>query len=188
LELVYLGNLDANRGVDVAIRAVDYLRRIGCSVRMNVIGDGYCIERLRNLVNALKLGDRIAIPGRLPFAEVKAIVTQAHVGIIPHYVTESWNSTIPNKLFDFMSMGKAVIVSNARPAERVVREENCGLVFNDREPESLADAIVKLSDTHVRKALGKRGREAILRKYNWNLEEQTLLGAIESVVRGRNLG
>jgi glycosyltransferase involved in cell wall biosynthesis len=188
LELVYLGNLDGNRGIDVAIRAVDYIRTLGCSVRMKVIGDGSWIERLRSLVTALNLGDRIAIPGRLPFAEVKAIMTQAHIGIIPHYATDSWNSTIPNKLFDFMSMGKAVIVSNARPAERIVREENCGLVFTDRDPESLADAILKLSDASVREALGKRGREAILRKYNWNLEEQTLLGTIDSIVRARNVG
>lgn len=188
LELVYLGNLDGNRGVDVAIQAVDYLRSLGCSVRMKVIGDGSWIQPLRHLVTALNLGDRIAIPGRLPFAEVEAIMAQAHIGIIPHYVTNSWNSTIPNKLFDFMSMGKAVIVSNARPAERVVREENCGLVFTDRDPKSLADAIVKLLDASVREALGKRGREAILRKYNWNVEEQTLLGAIESVARLRNFG
>jgi glycosyltransferase involved in cell wall biosynthesis len=187
LELVYLGNLDSSRGVDVAIRAVDYLSKIGCSVRMTVIGDGPWIQRLRNLVTILNAGDRILIAGRLPFAEVEAIMTRAHIGIIPHYVTDAWNSTIPNKLFDYMSMGKAVIVSNARPAERIVREENCGLVFSDRDPKSLADAIVQLSDAGVREALGKRGREAVIGRYNWSVDEEELFQAIEKAVQTRNL-
>lgn len=39
-------------------------------------------------------------------------------------------------------MGKPVIVSNAKPAERIVREERCGMVFKEKDVEDLACAIL----------------------------------------------
>ena len=183
VELVYLGNLDPSRGVDVAIRALKQLRGSGCSVRMTVIGDGPCIQHLRDLVKSLDLEEQVSIVGRLSLRELQPIMSRAHIGIIPHYVTDAWNTTMPNKLFDYMAIGKPVIVSNARPVERVVIEEGCGVVFRDRDPKSLAEAIMTLSEERVRRVLGQRGRMAVIEKYNWALEEAKLLDALHCVGR-----
>lgn len=58
-----------------------------------------------------------------------------------------------------MSIGKPVIVSNARPTERIVTEEHPA----------------------VRDACGRRGRVAVVRRYNWETDERRLLGAIRAV-------
>jgi glycosyltransferase involved in cell wall biosynthesis len=105
---------------------------------------------------------------------------------VPHHATESWNTTVPNKLFDYMSKGKPVIVSNAKPVERIVREEQCGIVFKDRDSEDLARAIVTLKPESIRTAMGQRGRDAIARKYNWAIDEQRLCNALEAVVVGKS--
>jgi glycosyltransferase involved in cell wall biosynthesis len=175
LVLVYLGLLEAPRGLGTAIRAMGEVRRRLPLARLVVIGSGRDEERFREEA-------RIAgVAGWVEYREALGYLSRCDVGLVPHHATESWQTTIPNKLFDYMSLGKAVIVSNARPTERIVSEERCGLVFRDRDATSLAEAIVAMRDPAVREACGRRGREAVRRRYNWEADERRLLGAIRGV-------
>ena len=180
---VYLGNLDGSRGLDTAIKAVGLLKDRGHYVKLSIIGTGPNIELHRKLAETLGVTDRVAITGRLQFAKVEAIMAQANIGLIPHYRTGAWNSTIPNKLFDFMSMGKPVVVSNARPTERIVEEVQCGIVFKERDAEALAAAMMAMEDKALRDRFGKQGREAFVKKYNWTVDEQRLFESLDSAVR-----
>jgi glycosyltransferase involved in cell wall biosynthesis len=180
---VYLGNLDGSRGLDTAIRAIRLLKDRGHYVNLSIVGTGPNIEDHRKLAETLGVTDRVAITGRLPFAKVKAIMAQATVGLIPHYGTKAWNSTIPNKLFDFMSMGKPVVVSNAKPTERIVEAVQCGIVFNERDAEALAAAMMTMEDKTLRDSFGRQGREAFVKQYNWTVDEQRLFESLDSAVR-----
>jgi glycosyltransferase involved in cell wall biosynthesis len=181
--LVYLGNLDGSRGIDTAIEAVGHLKDRSIYVRLSIIGTGPNIGSYRELAAARGVTDRVAITGRLGFAKVEAIMAQANVGLIPHYSTRAWNSTIPNKLFDFMAMGKPVVVSDARPTARIVDEVQCGIVFRERNVEDLAAAMVTLQDRAQRERFGKRGKEAFASKYNWAVDEQRLLESVDRAMR-----
>ena len=182
---VYLGNLDGSRGLDTAIKAVGLLKDRGHYVELSIIGTGPNIDLYRKLAEMLVVTDRVAITGRLPFAKVEAIMAQANVGLIPHYGTGAWNSTIPNKLFDFMSMGKPVVVSNARPTERIVEEVQCGIVFKERDAEDLAVAMMAMEDKALRERFGRQGRDAFVKKYNWAVDEQRLFESLDSAVRAQ---
>lgn len=188
LQLVYLGNLDGIRGLDVAVQAVTILKRQRCQAKLTVIGDGPRLRSLRQLAEDNGVSDRVTFVGRLSLNDpsamlrVKQIMGQSHIGLIPHYATEACNTTVPNKLFDYMVMRLPVIVSNMKPTERIVREERCGEVFKDRDPEDLARCIQKLTDPHVRNEMGERGREAIRRRYHWSYDAKVLVNTIETVV------
>jgi len=179
---VYLGNLDGSRGLDTAINAVGLLKDRGHYVKLSIIGTGPNIELHRKLAETLGVTDRVAILGRLPFAKVETIMAQANVGLIPHYGTGAWNSTIPNKLFDFMSMGKPVVVSNTRPTERIVKEVQCGIVFQERDAEDLAAAMIAMDGKALRDRFGRQGRDAFMKKYNWEVDEQRLFESLDSAV------
>ena len=185
---VYLGNLDGSRGLDTAIKAVGLLKDRGHYVKLSIIGTGPNIELHRKLAEGRGVADRVAITGRLEFSKVQKIMMEANVGLIPHYSTPSWNSTIPNKLFDFMSMAKPVVVSNARPTERIVEEVQCGIVFKERDAEALAAAMMAMEDKALRDRFGRQGREGFVKRYNWTVDEQRLFESLDSAVhahRGR---
>lgn len=177
--LVYLGNLDGSRGIDTAIEAIGVLKTKGEMARLSIIGTGQNIEQFRLLCKSLGVEDRVSITGRLPFSEVQPIMARANIGLIPHYGTEAWSTTIPNKLFDFMAMGKPVIVSSARPTERIVRSEQCGLVFAERNKEDLASAVISLNSRSARQQLGRNGRAAFLKRWNWAFDENVLYSAVD---------
>jgi glycosyltransferase involved in cell wall biosynthesis len=185
--IAYLGVLEAPRGLVEAIQAMREVRQRLPRARLVVIGAGRDEGRFRAEANRAGVTGCVEFRGWLEYPEALAELARCDVGLVPHHVTESWQTTIPNKLFDYMSLGKPVIVSNARPAERIVREERCGIVYRDRDVAALADAIVAMGDADRRAACGQRGREAIVRRYNWEIDEQRLLGAIGTVLGvGRN--
>ena len=187
LHLIYLGLLEWPRGVETVIRAVHRVRNGLPGLKLSVIGSGRDEESFKALVAELGLTEEVQFLGWLEYGAAIEHVSAADVGLVPHHATRSWNSTIPNKLFDYMSLGKPVIVSNAKPAERIVTEENCGLVFEDRNADALADAILQLSDRRFRQALGARGQTAVVGKYNWGVDEERLFHAIEKFACARKL-
>ena len=79
-------------------------------------------------------------------------------------------------MFEYMMLGKPVIVSNFPLWEEIVRESGCGLTVNPIDIDEIVSAIQKIfQDDTLRKQMGQRGRKSVLEKYNWNLEEQRLL-------------
>lgn len=181
LVLVYLGLLEVPRGLGTAIRAMREVRRRLPRARLVVIGSGRDEERFREEARIAGATDCVEFRGWVEYGEALGFLSRCDVGLVPHHATESWQTTLPNKLFDYMSFGKPVIVSDARPTERIVAEEGCGLVFRDRDATALAEAIVALGDPALREACGGRGREAVRRRYNWEADERRLLGAIRHV-------
>jgi glycosyltransferase involved in cell wall biosynthesis len=179
LSVIYLGLLEWPRGLETAIRAIHEVRALLPEIKLVIIGSGRDQGYFQALVQELSLTEHVAFMGWLDYREAIDHVASADIGLVPHHATDSWNTTIPNKLFDYMSMGKPVIVSNAIPTERIVMEEKCGLVFREQDPKTLGEAIFKLSDQSVRESQGIRGKEAVVRRYNWTVDEERLLGAIE---------
>lgn len=177
--LIYLGLLEWPRGLETAIRAIQEVRAILPQVKLVIVGSGRDEAYFKTLASDLNLTEHVQFVGWLDYREALDRVSSADIGLVPHHATPSWNTTIPNKLFDYMSMAKPVIVSNAKPTERIVMEEKCGIVFNEQDPKALGDAIIKLSDESVREDLGRRGKDAVLRKYHWAVDEKKLLRAIE---------
>lgn len=189
--LVYLGGLDGIRGIDVAIRAIRCLKNNGHLVEFTVIGDGPMAAYLQELARQMGVSDRVHFVGRLPiqertaFAQVQAIMARSHIGLVPHYVTGHTQTTIPNKLFDYMLLGLPVITSDMKPTARIVREENCGEVFRDRDADDLARCILALTDPQIRAQKGTNGQAAVRRRYNWNYDSKILVQTIEKVKDGK---
>lgn len=185
LVLVYLGLLEWPRGIETAIRAMPIIRERIPGVRLLIVGTGRHENDFKRLVAELHLLQHVTFLGWLDYVSAIRVILESDIGLVPHHATESWNTTIPNKLFDYMSMGKPVIVSNAKPTERIVEEERCGLVFQDRDSDEFARAVFKLEQTSTREEMGRSGKAAIAERYNWAVDELRLFQALDQVVKGR---
>jgi glycosyltransferase involved in cell wall biosynthesis len=105
------------------------------------------------------------------------------VGVIPHHADDSWNTTIPNKLFDYMAAGLPVLSSDAAPCARILGETGAGVLFRHGDATALADAIGLLRDFGTRQAMGEAGRSAVRDRYNWEADSARLLEAVDGTGR-----
>lgn len=186
LELIYLGLLEAPRGIAVMLDALAECRQTGTNARLTVLGDGR--ERRVFETRARELGlneDFVRFLGRVPYPDAVQLLQQADVGVIPHVASDHWNTTIPNKLFDYMAGGLAVLSSDAKPAARVVRQTGAGVVFRDKDAADCARAIRELANADFRAHCGREGRKSIATKYNWDRDAERMLAAVDRVVKCR---
>ena len=75
-----------------------------------------------------------------------------------------------------LACGCPVIVTENTGAADIVRENNCGLLVEPTDPDSIAGAIIKLlSNPKLIKDMGNNGRMAVENQYNWKKESDKLL-------------
>ena len=89
----------------------------------------------------------------------------------------------PNKFFEYMLAGLPVAVSHFPDVTAHVEREKCGVVFDPDSPQSIADALRRLYEhPEEAQAMGRRGREGVLREYNWDKASETLLQAYRTLL------
>jgi glycosyltransferase involved in cell wall biosynthesis len=186
LELIYLGLLEAPRGIGVMLDALAICKENEISARLTVLGDGRERPVFEARASALGLDEHwVRFLGRVPYVEAVRLLQHADVGVIPHVASDHWNTTIPNKLFDYMAGGLAVLTSDAKPAARVVRETGAGIVFRDGDANDCANAIRQLADASFRTQCGQNGRVSVATLYNWDRDSARMLDAVNGVVKSR---
>jgi glycosyltransferase involved in cell wall biosynthesis len=182
LQIIYLGLMEKHRGIASVLDASARLTQSGVPFHLDMVGDGRDYDHFRDYAATLGLpAEQVTFHGRLPHADAIHLVARAHVGLVPHEARESWNTTIPNKLFDYMAAGLAVVSSDAAPAARVVKVTGAGLVFQSGDGDALAEAIRRCLDVPTWEQYRRAGQQAIRTRYNWEADTRVLLDVISRV-------
>jgi len=183
LRAVYLGRVETQRGIGSLLEAAALLRAEGFPLALTIYGDGVDLDLFQQRAAALALEPpTVVFRGQVSNTAALSELGQADVGIIPHWKGEHCNTTVPNKLFDYMAAGLAVVTSDAAPLKRIVEACGCGLVYQDRDAADLARALRRLRDAKLRREAAMRGRVAVRTMYHWERDVERLLDVVGSVV------
>lgn len=89
-----------------------------------------------------------------------------------------------NKLFEYMMAGLPVICTDFILWKEVIEKNECGICVNPRNINEIVKAIIYLRDNpDIALQMGKNGRDAIFREYNWNTESKKLLLVYNKVLK-----
>lgn len=181
--VLYIGGFGMHRGIDTAIKG---MKNIAVpDIKLLLVGRGsleieqYFYQLIRD--NALE--DKVEIVGWQPFEKVLTYQTLADICIVPHNSNEHTDNTIPHKLFQYMMVGKPILVSSCAPLARVVREANTGLVFDAGDSEDFAKKIIRMYENRdMMKQFGINGKEYTFNQNNtWQKESMKLIGLYEKM-------
>jgi len=169
----YIGGFGPHRGVDTAIKGMPYIKDKIPNLLLLLVGkgSGEIEEYYRTLVKNLKLEDSVEFVGWQPFNKVYTYICLSNICIVPHNKNEHTDHTVPYKLFQYMMVGKPVIVSDCKPLKRIVEEIGSGLIFKAGDPSSFAEKVLEIyKNPKLGEEFGERGKEATLYGI-WNWEE-----------------
>lgn len=166
----FLNRLIAAKGPMVAIAALAELPR---EFRMIMVGDGPMRRRLREVVRARGLDDRIELKGRVASTAVPDVLRGLDVVILPSLTTDGWKEQFGRILIEAMASGVPVIGSDSGEIPNVIGD--AGLIVPEGDAASLGGAIHSIqADAELRANLVKRGRERVLQKFTHaHVAEQT---------------
>jgi glycosyltransferase involved in cell wall biosynthesis len=183
LLIAYLGLIERHRGVHDLIRAVAECRKRNWPVELVVVGDGVGFSEIQALAKECGvLGRGVELLGRLENRRALDVISKANVGAIPHIPCAAWNSTIPNKLFDYMALGLPVLTTDVPPVQRIVLQEACGVCYRSGDIMDLVSKIEELRSPAARTRMAAAGIAAVAERYNWIKDSERLDTALRRVV------
>jgi len=182
LNLLYVGKVDPHRGVELIVRVMPDLLRKFPELTLSIVGDGTHRHMLANLAQSLGLASRVQFCGWVAFKDIWKYIQESTICLIPHLRSEHTDTTLPNKLFDYMAVGKPVVASACIPMERVIREVGCGATFDPDSTAELTGVLTELlSNPELRRRMGDNGKIAVNERYNWDHDRKSLMQVVEHV-------
>jgi len=161
---MYAGAHGLSNDLSVVLEAAAQTRDRGDIVYV-FVGDGKEKPALVQQAEALRLDNVLFVPS-VPKNEIAEVLAAADACIAILKPLKMYQTTYPNKVFDYMAAGRAVLLVIDGVIREVVEEAGCGIAVPPGNPRELAAAVIALADQpEVSQAMGSAGRKAIEDKY-----------------------
>lgn len=186
--VAWTGLASRPRGFHVLLQALAEVIRQRNDVELHVCGEfdprddigAWSVE----FISKHGLGRNVWLHGYLPYVDMFGLLADCCCGVIllqPERANDFTGQ--PNKLFEFMGSGLAVIASDFPEMSWVIRAHECGWVVNPQDPLQVAAALrAALEDPAATRQRGIAGRDAVFAHYTWQHAEQELLAAYGSML------
>lgn len=171
-----IGGISVIRGIHEMIQATASARRAdGQEARLCLAGVSQPAGLLAEARSAPGWG-QVDFHGWADRRQVAAILGSVRAGLAVLHPTPKYLDAWPTKMFEYMSVGLPVIVSDFPLWRGIVEDAGCGLLVNPMDPQAIADAMQWILDhPEEAEAMGRRGRAAVEKHYNWETEAEKLV-------------
>lgn len=149
------------------------------SVRFVVVGDGPLRRPLEEKARALRLNGAVRFLGAVPNAS----------SLLPGFdifVLSSLWEGMSNSLLEAMAAGKPVVATDVGGGSEVVLEGKTGFLVPPKDPEALADAVLRLlAAPDLARNLGVAGRVRVESKFTLEIMVARLEELYDSLLTSR---
>jgi len=157
--VLFLGRLDAQKGLDVALDAWVQVTARRPTAHLILAGDGPARTGLEEKVRGLGLADRVSFLGVRPDPE--RLLQASQIFILP-----SRSEGMSNALLEAMATGLACVASRIGGNCDLLEDGRTGLLTPPGDVETLADSLCALlEDGSLRNRLGTAARAAAIERY-----------------------
>lgn len=187
LELLCVGRLITTKRVDVAIRAVDLLRRHGFPSRLTIVGDGVARVDLEALVDELDVNAAVRFEGWIDdVTRLRNFYRSAFALLFP-----SEDEGIPLVVMEAMAAGLPIVATPSGGLATFLDDRSDAIVIDSPDPRGFARAIEDLAsdrELYLKLAHGGQSRARTATKERWlrTLHESLLPHAAADGRRARH--
>lgn len=176
------GYLSAEKSIKNFILGFNIAYKTRQDIEFHIWGDGECYSDYQEIVNTGCSCDSIQMHGNYNYSQIGDILNSVDLGVIPYQISDFNNYTIHNKIFDYFAVGKPVLVSEALPLQRIIRETNAGIIADCEQPSKIAEALIALDKSKLNK-FGKNAYLSYLNKYNWKNDSEILINVVQRIIK-----
>ncbi|NHB67748.1 glycosyltransferase family 4 protein [Perlabentimonas gracilis] len=167
--LLYFGGISERRGVYTCIKALELLVAKHSDIKLVLIGpvDGHEKNMFAKAIQSPQVRNSVIHIPWIDISELPSYINDCHICLSPIFKNAQHDSGVANKVFQYMTFSKPLIVSNCAPQIEVIDEANCGLVFESENAHDLAQKIIELyTNGDLCNKMGANGKRMVLDKYN----------------------
>jgi glycogen synthase len=175
LRAVYQGAVGHGRSLDDLLDAAAAIEGVALTLRLA----GVHFESLRELVDRRGLASSVTVLEPVDPGELVDALTDFDVGVIvTRPLTRNDELAAPNKLFEYLMAGLAVVVPRLPGVASIVEAEQVGVTFAPGSPAALAAALSELARRPDEvSGFKQRARDAALARFNAESQQPVLAAA-----------
>lgn len=174
----YVGVMGQQEGIDYLLRAVRHITRElrREDIHFCLVGGGTELESLRRYAAELGVEDYVTFTGRVPDADMLAVLNTAEVCVNPDVVNEMNDKSTMNKIMEYMALSKPIVQFDV--TEGRVSAGEASLYAQPNDAIDLARKLCELLDDPERRArMGRLGRKRVEEALEWRHQVPNLLAA-----------
>lgn len=180
--LLYIGATGLRRGVDTAINALTILKNKIPEIKLVIVGKSRDDKFLKKLASDLNVEKYVEFEGWRDHKLLPTYIKASDVCLSPLKRNKHHDTTFANKIFQYMTFGKPVVVSDSTAQANLVKKINSGLVHFAGDHNDLAEKIIYLyNNKEEANVMGEKGKKAVDEKYNWNFSGQELINLYKTI-------
>ncbi|HWI36512.1 MAG TPA: glycosyltransferase family 4 protein [Burkholderiales bacterium] len=178
----YVGVMGRQEGIDYLLQAARHIvYDLGrTDVHFGLVGGGTSLDEMKSLARELGVEDYVTFTGRVPDADLLAMLNTADVCVNPDIATEMNDISTMNKIMEYMALGKPIVQFDL--AEGRYSAQSASLYAQRNDAVDFGDKIVALlDDAQRRREMGEFGRRRVVDELEWRHEVPKLLAAYEAL-------
>ena len=179
--LMFVGSL-AHKRLDALFSVIPQVIKKVPTLKLVIVGDGmdqkYYQQKAENLGLLNKKifftghVDNDKLPSYLPLADICFSDVWSNIGF-------------PMKVFEYMAMGKAIIVKDT-PGVREILEEGVNAYLYENEKDLFEKIVFLAKNKELRENLGMKAKELVLKEHTWDYRGNQLMDIYRINLRRTN--
>jgi glycosyltransferase involved in cell wall biosynthesis len=167
--LVFVGNISLGDDLDLALVALQTVRKHVPGFQLVIVGTGDGLPRLRRLADDLSLHDRVHFTGWIEHRHVPAYLAAADIAIYPYRDTLINRSKCSIKILEYMAMGKAIVTTRVGQNLEYLEHERSGILAEPGDAGAFARALIRLlADPALVRRLGENAAQRVRDRFTWS--------------------
>lgn len=169
------GGINVDRGMEEAVQAMQY---VGNAIFL-IVGDGDVIGKLKEMVAALQLSDKVFFIPKLPFEELRKLTVIADIALSLDKDTNiNYRYSLPNKLFDYIHATVPVLVTPLVEVKKIIDEYQVGTFIENHTPKHIGEKINQLLQNEQQLGIWKENCYKAAQELCWEKEEEKLITSL----------
>lgn len=183
--VIYNGSIGPNRGVDLAIRSMEYWPKNAHLVLVGPCSETYRKEMI-SLSRDIGAERRLVFLGTIAPEDIWSIRRGADIALTMmvegdnrRTLTFRFGAGASNKRFEAMTAGVAQVTNQGAGIDKIIVDTGCGLAVDPASPKELGQAVrYLLENPEVREEMGSNGRKIHLQKFNYEIQFKPVMDRI----------
>ncbi|MFX1518427.1 MAG: glycosyltransferase family 4 protein [Promethearchaeota archaeon] len=158
------------KGIKYLIDALPSIQKEFPKVQLVIVGDGPETNALMTQAKRLGIMNSTIFCGTVPDQELPYFYAIADVFILPAIIDSTGDTEgLGVVMLEAMASEVPVVASKVGGIPEALNYGKAGILIEQKNPKQIAESVISiLSDNELRKSLGKKGRDWVMRTFSWD--------------------